>query len=359
MQTKKHPKWIDEFGVSGYQIQKGTVLEGFQPIDFYHFFPLWYDLFISQIARAVDELKHQGKTLKETVPHFTTPSNIRALFQKTIPTFPHLQHKNISEFKKVLTFLIGILKLQCKTDALGMRSNIIHTKVELKNAMRKVKWGKADPVVARNVGRLIMGLGHLVNGLYNDLVTDMGWDVYGPYDVSFKFGKGATLLIRDYPNMKPVELWSHAKRYRYRRVRIWTVYRNISCEIKFVGCHTVTKGGSLPDAMIAYGVDVDGKWHNSAGAVRKLAGYFLNEAKLQGHRVDAMSVDARKEKVFLQECYQLRRLLEWLGLDWRPTKEMRARIKKPMRKDLYPMGKLVTFSEFKKYFGVNYLKKNW
>ena len=65
-----------------------------------------------------------------------------------------------------------------------------------------------------------------------------------------------------------------------------------------------------------------------------------------------------KEKVLLQECYQLHEFFDFLGMEWRPTQEMITRIKnKELCKNLYTYGKLFSFKEYYKEFGINNLKK--
>ncbi|MEW6407512.1 MAG: hypothetical protein AB1465_02370 [Patescibacteria group bacterium] len=356
-----YQKWIDQYARASYQLFSGNVLEAFQPLDFYHFFPLWYDLWLDKIYVAIQKIKKEETSLNKIVKYFPPPTSVRSFFKKIVSSFPHLSRQEVFKFKEIVSFLYNVLKHQCKKDIFAQNSNIIHTPAEINDILKNIKWQKSDKESAQNLGQLCMGIGHLINGLYNDVVTDVSWDVYGPYNISKKFkNKKTILLIRDFPNLKPIELWPETqavKKIKYKEIKIYTIYKNLNCHIGYIGCHTTFSGGQVTGNMLKYAIIVDGKYKNDLGEIRKLKDYFLRLAVEQWPRLKNLSFEKLKQKVLLQECYQLQRFFEFLKIDWQPTEEMKERIKdKPLLSGIYPRSRIINFKEYCEYFGVNKLK---
>lgn len=360
MVTKNYPKWIDEYAKASYQLFSGNVLEAFQPLDFNHFYPLWYDLWIDQIFKAIGKLDKRNIKIKNLIKYFPPSSSVRAILQKIISSFPHLKRQENFKFRKIVNFFYEILKHQCKKDIFAQKSNLIHSQREITDILAKTNWQKSTKEIAQDLGRLCMGIGHLVNGLYNDVVTDMSWDVYGPYNIHKKSNQRSILVIRDFPNLKPQELWQEIKsvrNFKYKRITVYTIYKNLNCHIGYVGCHTTFSGGILTENMLRYAIIVDGKYKNNFLQIEGLKKYFLNLAKAQWPRLKNLNFEKLKQKVLLQECYQLHKFFNFLNMDWRPTQEMVLRVKnKPLLKNIYPRGRIVNFKEYCEYFGVNKAK---
>src|SRR3989338_9096440 len=83
----KYMSWINDISRGSVKIYEGQVLEGFQPIDFFHYYPLWYDLLVSRIALAIKKMNFLEKKYLEIKDFLPGPSNMRALFQKMIPAY--------------------------------------------------------------------------------------------------------------------------------------------------------------------------------------------------------------------------------------------------------------------------------
>jgi hypothetical protein len=70
--------------------------------------------------------------------------------------------------------------------------------------------------------------------------------------------------------------------------------------------------------------------------------------------IRGLSFEDLKQLVMMQECYQLRRLFDAVGMDWRPTGEMKERVvNQPLLEGLLPRGVMMTDVEaFKQTFGI-------
>lgn len=353
-----HPKWIDRYAEASYQLIGGNVLEAFALIDFYHFYPLWYDLWLDKIFQGISEFKKRGLSIREHPNIFPPPSSVRAILLKYVSAFSVFPKTYDQEkFKTIINFLIEVLKNQCHKDIFCQKGNFCHKEDELKNLFKEISWRTPERAAAQNLGRLYMALGNLINGLYNDLVTDMGWEVYGPYDVTKIFSRRATLLIKDFPNLKPIELWPEISGFNYRKITLYTIYQEIECKIGYVGCHIVTSS-NLAENLLKYAVVVDGKVKNQPKEILKLKEYFLNLASKHFLRVKKLNFEELKQKVLLQECYQLHEFFDFLLMPWQPTEEMKKAVKnRPLLSGEYPRGRIISYKEYCQYFGVNKLKE--
>ena len=344
--------WIEKFskGMSG--LVMGNTLGAFQPLDFNHFNPLWYDLLVDKIAEALKKLDVDNQEFSKIQPLLPCPSSIRAVLGKMIPAWSHVPVKNAKNYRWAANFLANSLLKMCPDDPFAEKSNPCHEDREINKIVNNLKWEKSDIEKAKQLGRLNAVAGSLVHGLYNDVVTDMSWDVYGPYQINFK-GKEYSMLIRHFVNLAPHELWPKKFLALVKEIKIYALYQDIDWEINAVGCHTIAKSGNPIEGLKRCVVLVDG--HQAQGnELDDLIDKLAVKAEDLYKEIRKMSLEEIKEKVLLQECYQLKKIFDAAGIDWRPTEEMLARVRnKPLLKDIYPLDKLITsVEEFDEIFEV-------
>lgn len=342
--------WIKEFSKSASNLFKGQVLEGFQPIDFYHFFPLWYDVWIVHIAQAMKKLGLESKHFNKTKELLPPPSNIRAILVKMIPSYHANPAKNKEDYQLVANFFVRMLKESCPDDPFALKSNPLHASTEIGTLITKTNWNKANVQTARKIGQLITATGSLVHGLYNDVVTDLGWDVYGPYFLK----SNQTFLIRHFPNLQPKELWHKKFLASVKEIIIYAIYKDVKWEISFVGCHTISKGQSPVEGMEKFAIYAGKKPLNISKIDTLIEELSLKATKIY-KEIQRLNFEELKLLVMKQECYQLKKLFDKAGIDWQPTREMITRVKnKPLMRDIFPHGRFIrTTAEFEEVFGIN------
>lgn len=342
-------KWSEQFLRGTFRLFSGNTLEGFQPIDFYHFFPLWYDLWLHQLSSVLDKLEIEKKSYREVAHLLPGPSSLRAILIKIIPTYKGYSQKNPAEVRKVVEFLVRMLQECCPDDPFAETSNRFISDRILVEMRAKAIWHDSTPAQARIIGQLTTAAGSHVHGLYNDLVTDLGWDTYGPYQEH-----GGELLIRHFPNLSPSELWPPQFLAAKKELIIFTTYQGVEWEIASVGCHTVVKSGSPVLGMKKIAVLADGI-PLQAGELHALIEELTSKAEAVYKKIRSMNMESIKEMVLLQECYQFKTLFESVGIEWRPTEEMKARIyNKPFAKDILPHGKMMgNLEEYRDALGID------
>ncbi|HLD61006.1 MAG TPA: hypothetical protein VJA27_02645 [Patescibacteria group bacterium] len=342
--------WIHKFNKGIYQIYAGNTIEAFQPLDFFHFLPLWYDLWIEKIAKVMDMLELDKKSYHEIKKLLPTPSNLRAILQKIMPSYRAFTIKNPAQVKRVTEFFARMLMEACPTDPFAENSSPLHSPEEIAQLLQTLPWKTGTPEAARACGRLVAAAGSLAHGLYNDVVTDMGWDSYGPHQI----GDNQTLLITHFPDLQTPELWGTQFRASIKELYLYRLYTDVRWKLAGVGCHTVLQSGNPITGLTKYIVVADGKVLSDETIVA-LTKELATKAELIYQEIRKKSFEELKQMVLLQECYQLKKLLTAANLDWKPTAEMYARVKdKPLLTGLIPHGKMVTsVEEYKEMFGIN------
>lgn len=345
--------WIDQFSRGTFQIYAGNTLNAFQPLDFFHFYPLWYDRWIARIDEALQRIGAYQQPYAKLSHLLPVPSNLRAIVQKIVPSYRAFPHQDAKQCRRVVEFFNRMLQEACAGDPYGEHANPKHSKEEAQQITDTLSWQPADVPAAKQIGRLITAVGSLVHGLYNDLVTDFGWDAYGPYSVEQNNAR-RILLIRDFPDLQPTELWPAEYLPPIREIKIYGLYEGVDWQISCVGCHTIALSGSPVEGLrhslvFVNGVPAD---HQRIAAVTQDS---AAKAEAIYRRIRQMGFEELKSMVMLQECYQLKRLFNAAAIDWRPTPEMTARIQgKPLMQGLLPNGTMMTnLAEYRHAFGID------
>ena len=342
--------WINDFAKASFQIYAGNTLSAFQPLDFFHFYPLWYDLWIARIARSMERVGADHATYQELQELLPTPSNIRALVQKIIPSYRGFDSKNPEQVREVTNFFARMLSEGCKEDPWGQCATPLHRPQEIQTLVQALPWRNADPNTARTIGKFITAAGSLVHGLYNDLVTDLSWDCYGPYAVTLQ-GQEYSCIIRHFHDLQPKDLWPEGLLASVREIKIYALYQGITWHTPSVGCHIRPLSGNPVEGLRKYFV-IGRLLHPKK--VTTLTTEFAHKAEVMYDIIKTMDREAIKLMVMRQECYQLKKLFDAAGMDWEPTPEMVARVKnKPLLTGLVPTGKMLTsVEEYKEAFGI-------
>ncbi len=351
---EKFMSWIKSFTHSSFNLFAGNILDAFQPLDFFHFYPLWHDLWVKRIAAVIKSLDLENKKFAEVKHILPPPSNMRAILQKLIPCYQGVQEKNIEEYKTVTNFFARMLSEACPTDPFAMNSNIAHSEQEIGEMIKSIQWKFGDSYSAKKIGRLITAAGSLVHGLYNDLATDFGWEAYGPYIT----GEKETILIRHFPDLRPLDLWSENFVASIKDLAIYTWYQDVDWEISFVGCHTLVKNGDPISGMKKFAVVADGRVL-SVEEIVSLVDILAQKAETLYKEIRIKDIEETKRMILRQEHYQLKKMFDAAGLDWNTTAEIHARVEnKPLLDNFLPRGKiLVSVEEYKEEFGIKYFAK--
>jgi len=247
-----------------------------------------------------------------------------------------------------------MLNEACPTDPFALVSNSAHSQQDIQEIIKNIQWEIGDINSAKNNGRLITAAGSLVHGLYNDLVTDFGWEAYGPYIVTEK----ENILVRHFPDLQPLDLWSKDFVAPIKDLIIYGWYENVDWEISFLGCHTMVKNGDPISGMKKFAVIADGRYL-SIDEITSLMDCLAQKAVILYQDIRSKNIEEIKKMVLKQEHYQLKKMFDAANQDWNVTPEIHKRVeKKSLLNNFLPRGKiLVSIEEYKVEFGIKYFAK--
>ncbi len=345
--------WIKDFAKASFKLYSGNTIDAFQPLDFFHFYPLWYDLWVKRFMSVMDVLQCEHKSYEELKNLLPPPSSMRAVLQKLIPTFVGINKQTPGNFARMANFFARMLKESCTEDPFGFTHNPIHSRQELNQAIKLVPWQNANTEIAKHLGRLITAAGSLVHGLYNDVVTDFGWDAYGPYNIVTP-KENFQIIIRHFPDLSPSEIWENKFFTPIKDIKIYQFYQDVEWELAFLGCHTVLKSGNPISGLKYFAVSINGKFVNNI-ALEPIIDELSQKATEIYQHIKKMGFEELKKLVMVQECYQLHKMFTAAYMNWQPTSEMLERVtNKPLSQGLLPFGKLMTnLEEYKELFHLN------
>lgn len=359
---RKYPKWIDEYTGSIQRLFQGMDLRTLEPLDCFHFHPLYSDLWLEYIHQAISKFKEKKLPFSQAAKTLPNPSSVRAVIEFLVMHYNNLvkDKKEIDKKKirKIFDFFVRVLRAKNKKDIFAFQENIGHSEKEIKSLIKKIKWQKGTPEISRSLGKLYLGASSLINGLMSDWCTDNGIEIWGPYDLSKDYGTDTILVIREFPRLKPVNLWPQAKKYKYKEIKIYTIYQKVKLRIEFVGCHSVFNG-NLVKNLLHYALTVDGKFVSRLKEIEMLSCYLIKLAQVQYRRVKKLNFEALKQKIITQEFYQLKDFFQLVGVDFKPPSLFKQRLKgKKLLKGRYPLKTTkMPLKEVNRHFGIDNLKR--
>ena len=302
---------------------------------------------------VMDVLELDHKSYQEVKNLLPVPSSMRAILQKIIPTLAGVDNAHSKNFVRMANFFARMLKESCHEDPFGFSHNPIHSRRELNQIIKEIAWHAGNPESAKNLGRLITAAGSLVHGLYNDVVTDFGWEAYGPYNINLP-NENYQLIIRHFPDLAPNELWADKFLTPIKDLKIYQFYTNTEWELAFLGCHTVLKSGNPITGLSYFAVSVNGHFVKPE-ALPPIINELSEKAVEIYKEIRGKNFEQLKEMVIFQECYQLKKMFEAAYMNWQPTEKMLSLTKdKPLTSGLLPFGKLMTSQEeYEELFHLN------
>ncbi|MDE1865877.1 MAG: hypothetical protein KGH94_04550 [Candidatus Micrarchaeota archaeon] len=314
--------WVDNFLDAWEAVEKTVDWRTAKPFTVDALDPYYYDLVIDRILSALDSDAVRGADPRSI---FAGPANVRnqmvvILFYSKFYRIPSRDRMRIAEFyRKVLESYSPKDPFTCKG------TNKIYSDAEVFGLARARGWSGATPESSRELGKLLVSLASLAYSLYTDATPSLCGEFHGPYDVSERFGRGHTLIVRDYFNLRPHELWRHVKDYRLGSVKIYSIYKDVRIRHDFYGNFVADR--NLVDNLAFYKVFMNGRPVGRLGGIKEAREYLAQLTLDQSNRLGRMSLEQMKRKFMETEMLQYKRLFELSGVRPGPTKEMVGRIK--------------------------------
>lgn len=285
------------------------------------------------VFKKVEILRKKRVPLEKAAKMFSTPGILRNFLENFANTGLKVANNvgwfetSFKEREEFFNYLFKVLEEMVKNDIFlrdGMQ--IILDQGE----MGKIPWNefiKLDKETSKIIRRFNLAIFSLVWSFYFDVFTYTGFSLHGPYKVpAKKFGINMNLIINDYFNLRPVEIWPEAKNVLFEKVRICQIYKNINWKISFF--ERVDPSVNLNDNLIYSFIEIDGKIISDLEKVKELTGRIFEIIARQTDFVNNLS-SLEKVKKASEICYYgLRGIFTYFNESWKPPKEIDDFIKK-------------------------------
>jgi len=351
--TEKYPQWIDEYTTAAYKLLKSHDANSHMPFNAFNLYPYFADLWVDKFYQAIQKFNESGLSTDEILEVLPVTSSMKFNLVKLVWDFPFAKADK-KTVRTVADFFVEAISARAVRDRFTQAANIVHTSQEIAELLKEVKPVPINLEKAKALARITTGTSTLVNGLYNDLCTDYGYETYGPYSVDDQYGPDHTLLIRYFPDIKPLALWPEMKDFPYKSITTYSVYKNIECQMLLIGCHLMCEQNLL-ESITHFQVKVDDRYITSLDDLNEIKDVLLAKSPKFYDDYLKLGFEKHKEIYLKQECYQYKDFFTKMGLDWQPSAEMYQRVKgKKLTDDITTYD--VSLEEYKK-MGINYLVK--
>lgn len=157
---------------------------------------------------------------------------------------------------------------------------------------------------------------------YADAVYFQGREICCEYHGLYTLECGSKVLIRDYGNFNPTELWPDVTfRLEIRDVRIITFHQNDFSIVMDVYNNIHVLKRNFKESCIGGLLFVDGKIRGS-DIIAGLTEVLLKELERQTRFVNSLSVKEIYQQYVYLFWYRKKYLADYLGLPWRPSEEV-------------------------------------
>lgn len=274
----------------------------------------------------------ETKTTKEIADMLPSPDVIRIFLQHNgIIGLKVAKKLNIDEISaedrtNYTLFLFNVLREKVKGDIFCLDGkNSLLDEREVKEILNSTNWNLIeDAQDKRKISFLTVMGNNVVYTTFFDPYMTGGFYLHGPYSVSDKFGEGAILVVRDYHDLCPKELWTDLE-MPYKKLKILAVYKNLDLKINFVN-HPITRD-SIGDKLIAYKIYLDDK-EIDINKIDELTGLFHKISSTQTKKVNSWS-DLDKVRMGAKIAFYLfKDFREKMGDRWIPENEIEQTIDK-------------------------------
>lgn len=350
--SKRYPAWIDEYAEALYSSFQNHDIKAHMPFSGWDFYPLFADLWINKLHGAIEAIKGKGLKMELIVEHLPNHASMKFKLAEVILCLKSA-HTSPDRARNIMGFFVEAIQARTLGKPLWL-NNRTHTYEDVASVIKNKQPVPANRELASEIGKIITGCATLAHGLYNDFCPDLAYDVYGPYDTSNVYGKDASLVVRSFGDLNPMELWPEHAPQPYKKVEVFSIYRNVQMRPMYVACQMVYEQNLL-DNLVAFQVEVDGKPVNALGELKSVRDMLLKSASELYVEYQGLGFERQKEFWLYQLGYQLKQLFDIAGCDWRPSQEMIERVR---GKELVPTIETyhIPREEFYEKLGIEYLK---
>ena len=346
MRSEPYPAWVDEYSRSIYQAFTHMLPGDWGPLDLmFSILPALDGSFLHKLHEAVVIAKEKGLSPEKAAAYFPSPSSLNAAMFFGVLEYNQSDKSNRQDVRETFDYFVAVLERLHKTDTWIHDANIVHTVPQIEDILKNPDWIPATRQDARELGKLNNSSSALAYALYRDFFPQETHEVYGPYDASSCYGEGTILVIKEYPELHPVDLWPEIADSTIRKVKVLQIYRGISMRCEAWGLHSIYEGDLL-NGLAQYAVEINGQPVQDIPKIKETADYLARIATKHMELYERMSKEDLKEKFLEWLCYQFHDFFKAVDMDWRPTEQMLSAIRGKEIRERFILDSVGSYEEF-------------
>lgn len=255
-----HKQIIEQFkeAVLGIWLRDG---QNTWPIEINSVVHLFMDIFFAEMQADIKRLKAGGLIDKEIAARFHTAARIFRLIMPCVQGMKGLGIPIIEQRQQVL-YLLSLVKYLKYGDLFNTDGkNIVLSPEEFARAV-DVNQMISTPSSPGTKNSHSLSIHKLCGVLWNYAETvcfkthGLVREFHGPYQFP---GCDDEILIRDFYQLKPIELWPQCVTVPYQKIRLITAYENSGMTIDIYNNVTTAAGQSFISSLKSFSIEADGK----------------------------------------------------------------------------------------------------
>jgi hypothetical protein len=222
------------------------------PIDLNAVAHLFTDIFVTELLEDIRRLKANGVVDRAIATRFKTPARIIRLIMPGVLGMKACGMSTETIREKVLYFLS--LAKHLKYGDLSNRDgkNIVLAPGVLEGKRKMVTADKSSSLAVHKLCAVLWNYAECLFFRTHGLVREF----HGPYHFP---GKKEEILIRDFIDLRPLELWKSSRPLEYENIRIVTAYHDLGMSIDIYDNVSINAGTTYVNSLKSYYIEADGK----------------------------------------------------------------------------------------------------
>lgn len=274
---------------------------------------LYLDVLSNELSNDIEEFIDKGHTIKDLANIFNNPTRIMRMTH-TILAGMRMNNLPIEKQRRVILTLLDVVKaMKYGGEFCEDGRNLILSPREISDLLEKESFVQANKESSRLAQTLCGVLWAYAETLYF-VCHGIAMEAHGPY--GNPRNSSQVVLIRDFFNMRPIDLWQECERVPFENVRLIATHENVDVWFDVFDNIYIRKG-NLVESLRFFSVTGNGR-SLSLDEIKELSNILNRTISSITGKVDSWTEREIAGKYMEIFWYQVKPLKEALGKNWRP-----------------------------------------
>ncbi|WOO34828.1 hypothetical protein R2R35_13570 [Anaerocolumna sp. AGMB13020] len=291
------------------------------PVKFNSVMHLFLEEFAQEVLEDIEAIREQGIPACQAAAAFYNPAKIYRIINPVLYGMKKLG-KSIRCQQETALYLLELVKeLKFGSEFNENGTNIIWSREKLEKNYSHIHFTQADANSAALLQRFCGIMWAYTESIFFR-AHDVTKEIHGPYSLS---DKSSHLLVREYLNLNPSEMWKDTPLLPYRDIIVYTEYsENLNLTVDAYN-HLFLQEGNYKDCLLSYAILGDGEPMDINRLPEIISTMFNTIKYIHGWTEKAGWQEITKRYADIY-WYRKKALRDLRGLDWRVPQNVYAKI---------------------------------